>query len=89
LSSVDVPASADADPVPPLPLPGSVDMSEGTSDISTASRDCSPLEADALATPEWLKIKKGFEAHSIYSIDMSPVETQDVAPVSVASRARY
>ena len=32
--------------------------SEGASDISTASRDCSPLEADALATPQWLKIKK-------------------------------
>jgi hypothetical protein len=39
-------------------------------------RDCSRLEADALATPDWLKIKKGFEAHSIYSIDMSPVGTQ-------------
>ena len=29
-----------------------------------------------LATPDWLKIRKGFEAHSIYSIDMSPVGTQ-------------
>jgi len=28
------------------------------------------------ATPDWLKIRKGFEAHSIYSIDMSPVGTQ-------------
>jgi len=55
-----------------LPIGNASAWSEGASDISTASRDCSRLEADVLATPDWLKIRKGFEAHSIYSIDMSP-----------------
>jgi hypothetical protein len=59
-----------------LPIGNASAWSEGASDISTASRDCSRLEADVLATPDWLKIRKGFEAHSIYSIDMSPVGTQ-------------
>jgi hypothetical protein len=53
--------------------------------------------ADALATPEWLKIKKGFEAHSIYSIGtfaispdeiVTPSGLNGVAPVPVVSRAR-
>ena len=37
--------------------------------------------ADALATPEWLKIKKGFEAHSIYSI-----ETFAISPDEIVTR---
>jgi hypothetical protein len=42
-----------------------------------------------LATPDWLKIRKGFEAHSIYSIDMSPVGTaMGLHRMPVASRAR-
>ena len=72
-----------------LPIGNASAWSEGASDISTASRDCSRLEADVLATPDWLKIRKGFEAHSIYSIDMSPPSGRNgVAPMPVASRAR-
>ena len=34
--------------------------------------------ADALATPEWLKIKKGFEAHSIYSIGTFAISPDEI-----------